>query len=121
MNTVVDNNTYNIYKYGTYFNPAYKQYSLTMVSNIICVRCYKNYLNVSIGLNNNNLCLECVNAIDSLVLSGMIYHNVPYPSPQASPYVSSTTVTSYTPVTPVAPMIPISPITTIAPIAPTMY
>jgi len=78
MNTFVDDNSFNVYRYGTYYNPAFRQYNLTTMVNVICDRCHKNYLNVCVGWNNKNLCLECVNMIDSFVLSGIITQGIPY-------------------------------------------
>jgi len=135
MNTFVDDNSFNVYRYGTYYNPAFRQYNLTTMVNVICDRCHKNYLNVCIGWNNKNLCLECVNMIDSFVLAGIITQGIPYNTQpyNTQPYASTTTVTSYSPVstvtpmsqftqyTPIAPVTSYTPIATITPVTPTMY
>lgn len=134
MNSLVDNDSYNIYRYGTFYNPSSKQYPLIPIS---CHRCYKTYFNACIGWNTKNLCLECANTIDTLIMSGIISQGIAY----NQPYVS-TTVTSYSSPTntimPIAtvptisyasPITPIPPATIVSPIVsytttsnvPTMY
>lgn len=138
MNTYFDEDAFNVYKFGVYYNPAFKQYEMVQtIINIMCIRCRKNYLNVCIGWNNKNLCLECAHMIDSFVLSNMIYHNntinsfiqpitapvttyttiAPVPITPTNVYNPVTQTTTYTTVTPSP---PITSYTSITPI-PTLY
>jgi len=55
----------NIYNYGTYYNPASKHYNLGVSTNIVCDRCQKNYLDISIGWQTFDLCLSCINTISN--------------------------------------------------------
>lgn len=59
----------NIYKNGTYYNPAKKHYGVDSV-NIVCDRCYKNNLDICIGWVSYDLCLSCVQAIHREVNRG---------------------------------------------------
>ncbi len=52
----------NICKNGTYYFPASKHYG-NPDANVVCDKCYKNKLNVSIGYGNYDLCLLCVDEI----------------------------------------------------------
>jgi len=52
-----------VYKYGTYYNPASKHYSLFEDINVVCDRCNRSRLPVCIGYNEYDLCLKCVDAI----------------------------------------------------------
>ena len=53
-----------IYKEGKYYNPASKHYEKTL-TNVVCDRCYRNNLDMSIGWNSYDLCLDCVSDIKS--------------------------------------------------------
>lgn len=48
--------------HGTYFNPAWKHYGEP--GNIICDKCRKNNLDICIGYQDKDLCLECVMEIN---------------------------------------------------------
>ncbi len=53
----------NIYKNGTYYNPAKKHYG-SDATNIVCDRCYKNNLDICIGWLTYDLCLQCIQSIN---------------------------------------------------------
>lgn len=53
-----------IYKYGTYYNPATKHYKDSV--NITCDKCSRSNLNVAIGLESYDMCLECINEISNM-------------------------------------------------------
>ena len=52
----------NIIKNGTFYNPAAKHYSQLFV-NVVCDKCKKSNLDMSIGWENYDLCLSCANNI----------------------------------------------------------
>lgn len=71
-----------IYKLGTFYNPAYKHYagdaninnlnnnnnnnnSKIAIENIICDRCNKDNLLSCIGYQNFDLCLQCILEIET--------------------------------------------------------
>ena len=54
-----------IYKLGTYYNPATNHYGRTDTS-VVCDRCKRTNLNVCIGWLTYDLCLKCVQDIDSI-------------------------------------------------------
>lgn len=59
---------YQIYKYGTYYNPASNHYSFIKSSkpiNVICDKCKTENLNVCVGYKDCDLCLRCINQIDN--------------------------------------------------------
>ena len=62
----------NIIKNGTYYYPANKHYSNSDVI-VVCDFCGKNNLNTSIGFNDKDLCLICVDN-----LSQQESNNLPY-------------------------------------------
>lgn len=51
-------NLADIYKHGTYYNPAWRHYGEHV--NVICDRCQRQNLLVCIGFRENDLCLTCV-------------------------------------------------------------
>ena len=51
-----------IYKYGTYYNPAYEHY-LPRV-DVGCDRCLKEKITACIGWRDYDLCLLCISEID---------------------------------------------------------
>jgi hypothetical protein len=51
-----------ICKYGIYYYPATKHYENG--GQVSCDRCFKNYIDMSIGWKNYDLCLPCVNEIN---------------------------------------------------------
>ncbi len=53
-----------IWKYGTYYNPASKHYGNG--GNIMCDKCYKDNLNMCIGYEDHDLCLNCVEDINKI-------------------------------------------------------
>jgi len=56
----------NISKYGTYYNPATSHYiDNATITNVICDRCYKDHLNISIGWGAYDLCLSCIAEINN--------------------------------------------------------
>jgi hypothetical protein len=52
---------YNISTYGTYYNPAEKHYDNGQT--VICDRCYREKLDVCIGYEKYDLCLDCVKEV----------------------------------------------------------
>lgn len=62
---VIDKSTMlKICKYGTYYNPATKHY--TPSTNVMCDKCYKDKLNISIGYEDYDLCLSCIEEINKM-------------------------------------------------------
>ncbi len=53
-----------IWKYGTYYNPASKHYGNP--GNIMCDKCFKDNLNMCIGYEDYDLCLNCVEDINKI-------------------------------------------------------
>lgn len=53
-----------IYKYGTYHNPATKHYGIDSTGSVACDRCRKDNLSVCIGYKQYDLCMKCVQEID---------------------------------------------------------
>lgn len=60
-----ENTTFNIYKYGNYYNPAHSHYN--RITNVVCDRCLKKNLNICIGWEDKDLCLKCVSDIDTII------------------------------------------------------
>lgn len=60
----MDSQFINICKYGTYYNPAEKHYD-NQVCDVICDRCRKQKLAICIGWENFDLCLRCVEDVNS--------------------------------------------------------
>lgn len=52
----------NIYKKGIYYNPAYLHYK--KVCHVTCDKCKTTELSICIGLDDNDLCLNCIMEID---------------------------------------------------------
>ena len=62
--TLIDKETtINICKYGAYYNPASKHYLSS--NNVICDRCHKNHLDISIGWKSYDLCLKCIEEVNN--------------------------------------------------------
>jgi len=51
-----------ICKNGIYYNPASNHYD--GVTNVMCDKCYRDNLNISIGWQSMDLCLSCVDEIN---------------------------------------------------------
>ena len=47
---------------GKFYFPAYKHYSIFPI-NITCIFCNKSNLDCSIGFENKDLCLKCVDLL----------------------------------------------------------
>ena len=47
---------------GTYYNPASNHYD--GITNVVCDKCYRDNLNISIGWQSLDLCLSCVDEIN---------------------------------------------------------
>jgi hypothetical protein len=60
-----------ICKNGTYYNPANKHYNST--GNVMCDRCQSDPLVASIGWNNYDLCLKCVDIINTKVKEPVLF------------------------------------------------
>ena len=58
-----------IYKFGTYYNPAGNHYGRR--TSVICDRCKRSNLNVCIGWLTYDLCLRCVQEIDTTESKGI--------------------------------------------------
>ncbi len=54
-----------VFKYGTYYNPASKRYGEG--ANVVCDRCHRTGLDISIGLQHYDLCLICIQDISRSV------------------------------------------------------
>lgn len=80
-------------KYGTYYNPATKHYNNKPFTNVICDRCKRENLKSCIGHNNCDLCLRCVDEINS----NSYLPNSPFPN---SPFPNSPFPISYLPTSP---------------------
>lgn len=52
-----------ICKNGTYYNPANKHYNNS--GNVMCDRCHSDPLVASIGWSNYDMCLKCVDIINT--------------------------------------------------------
>ena len=64
MNQPLDRDTMiKVYKYGTYYNPASKHYGGEETTNVVCDRCYKDHLDVCIGWQTHDMCLQCIHEI----------------------------------------------------------
>jgi hypothetical protein len=51
----------NVFENGTYYNPAWKHYE--KICYVTCDKCLKENISVCIGLNDNDLCMECVSEL----------------------------------------------------------
>uniref|UniRef100_A0A6C0C8Z7 Uncharacterized protein n=1 Tax=viral metagenome TaxID=1070528 RepID=A0A6C0C8Z7_9ZZZZ len=58
----MDENLRNICLYGTYYNPADNHYGRKC--DVICDRCFRHNLDISIGWQKLDLCLKCVQIIN---------------------------------------------------------
>jgi hypothetical protein len=47
-----------IFTQGTYYNPAWKHYEKKCY--VTCDRCLKEKISVCLGLDDNDLCMDCV-------------------------------------------------------------
>ena len=59
----------NTYRFGHYFNPAYKHYGDDSDVVVGCDRCLINDISISISWTNVDLCLDCISEIDDIVNS----------------------------------------------------
>lgn len=62
----MEHNFTNVVKYGKYYYPAWTHYKREN-ANVVCDRCAKTKLVVSIGLENTDLCLQCVETVSKLI------------------------------------------------------
>ena len=63
---VIDKKTIlKICEHGTYYNPASNHYDIN--TNVMCDKCFRDNLNVSIGWKSFDLCLLCVNEINTQI------------------------------------------------------
>lgn len=53
---------------GTYYYPAWMKYGMKNV-NVLCDRCGKQHLRVCIGIDEIDLCLDCISDLTELKLS----------------------------------------------------
>ena len=53
----------NVYRYGTYYNPAWKHYGKP--GSVGCDRCLRDGLTVSVGWMEFDICLACLDEIDA--------------------------------------------------------
>jgi hypothetical protein len=58
----MNNNIENTFKFGKYYNPATDHYNNSNTS-VVCDRCHRTNLKISIGLDETDLCLTCINDI----------------------------------------------------------
>lgn len=56
-----------IYRYGSYYNPARNHYNYNGHVMVNCDRCLKEDLSVCIGWNSHDLCLDCIADIDAFM------------------------------------------------------
>lgn len=68
----MEHNFTNVVKYGKYYYPAWTHYKKEN-ANVVCDRCAKTKLVVSIGLENTDLCLQCVDTVSKLVYKPKIH------------------------------------------------
>lgn len=61
MNTPTTKQLEDVARHGTYFNPASDHYKNPDV--ILCDKCHKSNLQVCIGYQDMDLCLDCVKSI----------------------------------------------------------
>lgn len=64
MDNLIKNNIIEVYKKGSYFNPATDHYGVT--GTICCDVCGKKNLVTCIGYKQTDVCLECISKIDLL-------------------------------------------------------
>ena len=68
MNIIMDRNaTQSVYKYGTYYNPASRHYGDNLATNVSCDRCHRSHLDVCIGWQTFDLCLQCMTEINRMM------------------------------------------------------
>jgi len=77
-----------VYKFGSYYNPASNHYGST--ANVVCDRCYKNNLDISIGWQTYDLCLVCTNEINNELKSKSHYQPITPAKPIYQPSVYTT-------------------------------
>jgi len=58
----MDEKLKNICLYGKYYNPAEKHYGKKC--DVICDRCFRHNLDISIGWQELDLCLQCVQVVN---------------------------------------------------------
>ena len=61
----IDSVLSNIYKNGTYYNPAWMHYQEDVV--VSCDRCKKTPLNVCIGWEKYDMCLKCADDMGGII------------------------------------------------------
>ncbi|AYV82002.1 MAG: hypothetical protein Homavirus2_6 [Homavirus sp.] len=59
---IMDDIYMKIYKYGTYYNPATNHYGA--VGSVNCDRCHRKLLDICIGWQTYDLCIECIQDIN---------------------------------------------------------
>jgi hypothetical protein len=60
----------NIYRWGTYYNPAYRHYGQDVV--VHCDKCLQSHLTACLGWTDHDLCLDCAADIDYYAKSDTI-------------------------------------------------
>ena len=73
--------TIQILKNGTYYNPASKHYNFNS-TNVVCDRCRKTGLDMCIGFESYDLCLQCVQDVNS-----QLKKQVPIKQPEIATYM----------------------------------
>lgn len=67
----MDSELLTVYKYGTYYNPAWKHYGGE--TNVVCDRCKSSNLSVCIGHGSLDLCMICINEMSTYKSSQKIF------------------------------------------------
>ena len=57
-----------VFEHGTYYNPAWKHYGKSTVS-VVCDKCGRADLAVSIGYESSDLCMACVGAMETAIVA----------------------------------------------------
>jgi hypothetical protein len=60
----MDSELLTVYKYGTYYNPAWKHYGSE--TNVVCDRCKSSNLSVCIGHGSLDLCMMCIHEMSTV-------------------------------------------------------
>uniref|UniRef100_A0A6C0C6L4 Uncharacterized protein n=1 Tax=viral metagenome TaxID=1070528 RepID=A0A6C0C6L4_9ZZZZ len=69
----MDENIKNICLYGTYYNPAEKHYGKEC--DVICDKCFRHNLDVSIGWQTYDLCLKCAQSVNRYLNKPVVEDN----------------------------------------------
>lgn len=94
LSSDLDDDIITTFKNGIYYNPASKHYSGMFGStdniNVVCDRCGRTHLKVSIRYKNTDLCMGCVSELDSRLSNNIkpIQIKKPVPKPyEPYPYI----------------------------------